>query len=57
MWVFNGEEWVDNDAGEWSAPKKSEASRPRYDEMMPELQVIEIVRVPRNTDVPPLPMP
>lgn len=57
MWVYDGEEWTQDNGG--VEPKgKPEPSRPRYDELMPELQVIEIVPVTRrNTDVPPLPMP
>lgn len=59
MWVFDGEEWTQDDGSERSTAKTtSETSRPRYDQLMPELQVIEIVPVrPRNTNVPPLPMP
>lgn len=58
MWVFDGEEWTQDEGNEWSKAKKPETPRPRYDELSPELQVIEIVPVtPRNTNVPPLPMP
>ena len=57
MWVYDGEEWTQDD-GSIQPANKPEPSRPRYDELMPELQVIEIVPVRRrNTDVPPLPMP
>lgn len=58
MWVYDGEEWT-QDIGGQSTPSKPEAPRPRYDELVPELQVIEIVPVvPRkNNDLPPLPMP
>ena len=57
MWVFDGEEWTQDNGG--IEPKGAPVpSRPRYDELSPELQVIEIVPVVRrNTDVPPLPMP
>ena len=58
MWVFDGEEWTQDDGSEQSTAKTPETPRPRYDQMMPELQVIEIVPVtPRNTNVPPLPRP
>lgn len=59
MWVFDGEEWTQDDGNEHSTTVvKSETPRPRYDELMPELQVVEIVvPVPRNKNVPPLPMP
>lgn len=58
MWVFDGEEWTQDD-GSFEPKSKPAPIRPRYDEMMPELQVIEIVVpvVRRNTDLPPLPMP
>jgi hypothetical protein len=59
MWVFDGEEWTQDNGSESSTTVvKSETPRPRYNELMPELQVIEIVPVtPRNTNVPPLPLP
>ncbi|HEV7768698.1 MAG TPA: hypothetical protein VGQ76_27140 [Thermoanaerobaculia bacterium] len=57
MWVFDGEEWTQDD-GSIQPKAKPEQPRPRYDELSPELQVIEIVPVVRrNTYVPPLPMP
>ena len=57
MWVFDGEQWMQDDGG-FEPKSKPEPIRPRYDELMPELQVLEIVPVVRrNTDVPPLPMP
>ena len=56
MWVFDGEEWTQDNGSEQS-PVKPEIQRPRYDELMPELQVIEIVPVRRNTDIPPFPLP
>jgi len=58
MWVFDGEEWTQDDGNDWTPAEKRETPRPRYDQLSPELQVIEIVPVtPRNTNVPPLPMP
>jgi hypothetical protein len=58
MWVFDGEEWTQDLGNEHQSPRTTEKPRPRYDELSPELQVIEIVPfVPRNTNVPPLPMP
>jgi hypothetical protein len=58
MWVFDGEEWTQDNGSEQSKANLAETSRPRYDQMMPELQIIEIVPVVRrNTNVPPLPMP
>lgn len=58
MWVYDGEEWTKDDGSDGTKTVvKSEMPRPRYNELMPELQVIEIVPVKRNTDVPPLPLP
>jgi len=59
MWVYDGEEWTKDNGSDGGSKTvvKSETPRPRYNELMPELQVIEIVPVKRNTDVPPLPMP
>jgi hypothetical protein len=61
MWVFDGEEWTQDNGGVEPAVKPS-ADRPRYDERMPELQVIEIEIVPvptrdRDRRIPPLPIP
>jgi hypothetical protein len=60
MWVFDGEEWT-QDTGGLEPHAKAEPARPRYEEMMPELQVIEveIVHVPNknNNIVPVLPIP
>lgn len=55
MWVFDGEEWTDEGASSHIA--KPEHSPIRIDEMMPELQIIEIVPVPQTNYVPPFPMP
>lgn len=60
MWVFDGEEWTQDD-GSVNTPStssKPETERERWHELVPELQVIEIVPVPaKNTIVPPLPLP
>lgn len=61
MWVFDGEEWTKDEGGFEPKAIKPEPSRPRYDEMMPELQVIEIVPAVtprhRDLDLPLLPTP
>ena len=55
MWTYDGEQWTEEGANE-KQPKPDSA--PRLEEMyQPELQVIEVVPVPKNTNVPPLPMP
>ena len=59
MWVFDGEEWTEENGGETPRAKKPEPARPRFDERMPELQVVEveIVPLPRRDRVPPFPLP
>lgn len=56
MWVFDGEEWTQDNGG--SEPVKPEMKRPRYDELSPELQVVEVEIVPvrPNKYVPQLPL-
>ncbi len=56
MWVYDGEEWT-QDNGSEQPQAKPEIPMRRWDELMPELQVVEIVPLRKNTDVPPLPMP
>ena len=57
MWVYDGEEWTLDNGGSEQPQAKPEIPMRRWDELMPELQVIEIVPLRKNTDVPPLPMP
>ncbi|HEX8154934.1 MAG TPA: hypothetical protein VF698_17510 [Thermoanaerobaculia bacterium] len=59
MWVFDGEQWRQDDEGdEYSTPKTARpAPVAPIDELVPELQVIEIVHVPRTNYVPPFPLP
>jgi hypothetical protein len=56
MWVYDGEEWTEEGG---SSSAKPEEQRPRWEELMPELQVVEIV--PMTVPVPsrnyPLPTP
>ena len=54
MWVFDGEEWTE-EGGSSSGATKNETTRPRYDELTPELQVIEILPVPQTNRVPVVP--
>jgi hypothetical protein len=59
MWVFDGEEWTQDD-GVIGSPAKAETTRPRYEKLMPELQVVELEIVPvptRDRQIPPLPIP
>jgi hypothetical protein len=55
MWIYDGEEWVNEGSG--SSPENNERERePRYleDEMLPQLQIIEIPRI-RERVPPPFP--
>jgi len=54
MWVFDGEDWTEENGGS-STPKTPTA--PRFDEFMPELQILEILPVPRKHDLPYTPLP
>lgn len=54
MWVFDGEEWTEEGVSE----KKVDAgTRIPMNEFVPELQVVEIVQVPKTNPMPPFPMP
>jgi hypothetical protein len=53
MWIYDGEQWIEEGASE--SETKPERT-PQQEEMFyPELQVIEIVPVPRTNYVPPFP--
>ena len=60
MWVFDGEEWTQDD-GSIGGSSKPETARPRYEETMPELQVLELEIVPvsptKQTPIVPFPLP
>ncbi len=55
MWVFDGEHWTE-EGGSNTTPKPETVAIP-MDQYFPELQVIEIVQVPKTNRVPPLPLP
>ena len=56
MWVFDGEQWLQDD--ETKSTAKPETARQQWHELVPELQVIEIVPVPvRSRYIPPMPLP
>jgi hypothetical protein len=54
MWVFDGEEWTEEGA---TPEKKAPETMLRIEEFVPELQILEIVPVPRTNKVPPFPLP
>ena len=58
MWVYDGETWTEDVGNEHRSPARPETSPERYNELVPELQVIEI-HIPQRNPVPlPLvPMP
>lgn len=56
MWVYDGEEWTQEGGSEQRT--RTESPRPQWaDEFVPELQVIEIVQIPKSTPIPPFPLP
>jgi len=58
MWVYDGEEWTQDNGGFDQPTTRPEPARKQWvDELVPELQVIEIVPVPEKRPIPPFPMP
>ena len=57
MWIYDGEQWTEEGGSEKA--KKAEQTRQHLieDMFLPELQVVEITRIPRTNHVPPFPMP
>jgi hypothetical protein len=54
MWIYDGEQWIEEGASESEA--KPDTTMPQFDQFYPELQIVEIVPVPRPHYVPfPLP--
>jgi hypothetical protein len=51
MWVFDGEEWIEEGKSE-TAPKPEDKRREQFDMFYPELQVVEIVPLPQTNYVP-----
>jgi hypothetical protein len=54
MWIFDGEQWTEEGSEQKS---KSEQPQIPIGEMLPELQVIEIVQIPKSNPVSPFPLP
>lgn len=55
MWVFDGEEWVQDNPGR--KPEEAKDERPEhFDEFYPELQIVE-VPLNHREPVPPFPLP
>ena len=54
MWVFDGEEWVE----EGKAEQKREDRVPvRIEQFVPEMQVVEVVPLPQKNPFPAFPLP
>ena len=54
MWIYDGEQWTEE--GVNAHDKKPDHNPPPEEMYLPELQVIEIVPVPKPAYVPPSPM-
>lgn len=57
MWVYDGEEWREEGAS--ASETRQEMPRPRYDELVPELQIVEHLPTTstRTNRMPPFPLP
>ncbi len=54
MWVFDGEQWVQEGASGVKAPLSAE--KQAWEILVPELQIIEVGNT-RNEEIPPPPFP
>ena len=58
MWTYDGEQWRQDDGSEEMSVRRPQPQPVTpIDELVPELQVIEIVHIPRTNHVPPFPLP
>ena len=49
MWIYDGEQWIE----EGGTPKESkDTAMPQFDQFVPELQIVEIVPLPKPQYVP-----
>lgn len=55
MWVFDGEEWTEEGVSEKT--RVDAGARIPMNEFVPEMQVIEVVQVPKTIPMPPFPLP
>ena len=53
MWIFDGEEWTEE--GSTQSNRQEQPALPPRDRFYPELQVVEVVPVPRTSHIPFLP--
>ncbi|MHB0970062.1 MAG: hypothetical protein ACYC7A_08160 [Thermoanaerobaculia bacterium] len=58
MWVFDGEEWVQEGGGSGQQGSDAPVRRPTDQEFYPELQIVEVPVVRRERDTHfPIPIP
>ncbi len=55
MWIYDGEQWIEEGVNEHET--KPEQAQHHEEMYQPELQVLEVVPVPKTNYVPPLPLP
>lgn len=55
MWIYDGEQWIEEGASENET--KTTTTMPQFDQFYPELQVVEIVPLPKPAYVPRFPVP
>ncbi|HEY3057050.1 MAG TPA: hypothetical protein VGK31_14080 [Thermoanaerobaculia bacterium] len=55
MWVYDGEQWTEE--GGSNTKPKPETVAIRIEEFLPELQILEIVQIPKTNPMPPFPLP
>jgi hypothetical protein len=54
MWVFDGEQWIQEGAPHAKAPVPTQEQA--WEILVPELQIIEVENT-RNEEIPPVPFP
>lgn len=57
MWVFDGEQWTEEGAGEAKRNVETTYVPMIEHQFVPELQVIEVVPVTKTNPIPPFPLP
>lgn len=57
MWVFDGEQWTTDESAAGNESTRRDERSQQLDEFLPELQVIEVVQVPKTPNYVPYPHP
>lgn len=55
MWIYDGEQWIEEGASENET--KSETRMPQFDQFYPELQIVEVVPLPKPNYIGPITLP